>query len=147
MRTSLLFGLLLVSGIAQAAPNCSINLKGNDQMQYDQKSITVSHTCKSITINLTHIGKLPMAAMGHNVVIAATEDVDAVAKDGMAAGAAANYIKAGDKRVIAHTKLIGGGEKTSTAFPGSLLKTGKAYTFFCSMPGHLSMMKGPLVVQ
>ena len=147
MRTSLLFGLLLFSGIAQAAPNCSIDLKGNDQMQYDQKSITVSSTCKSITINLTHTGKLPVQSMGHNVVITTAEDEAGVDQDGMAAGAAANYLKVGDKRVIAHTKLIGGGEKTSTAFPGSKLKAGKAYMFFCSMPGHASMMKGQLVVK
>ena len=147
MRTSLLFGLLLFSGIAQAAPNCSIDLKGNDQMQYDQKSITVSSTCKKITINLTHTGKLPAQSMGHNVVITTAEDEAGVVQDGMAAGAAANYIKAGDKRVIAHTKLIGGGEKTSAAFPRALLKAGKSYMFFCSMPGHASMMKGQLLVK
>ncbi len=148
MRTSLLFaGLLLISGFAQAAPNCTIKLTGNDQMQYDQKSITVSHTCKSITIDLAHIGKLPVQAMGHNVVITAAEDFAAVGKDGMAAGAAENYIKDGDKRVIAHTKLVGGGEKTSVTFPGSRLKAGKAYMFFCSMPGHSTMMQGQLVVK
>lgn len=147
MRTTLIFGLLLVSGIVQAAPNCSIDLKGNDQMQYDQKSITVSSTCKNITINLAHAGKLPAQSMGHNVVITTAEDMAAVGKDGIAAGAAASYVKAGDTRVIAHTKLIGGGEKTSASFPRSLLKAGKNYMFFCSMPGHSSLMKGQLLVK
>ena len=147
MRTTLLFGLLLISGFAHAAPNCSINLKGNDQMQFDQKSITVSHTCKSITINLAHTGNLPVQAMGHNVVIAPSEDLTAIVNEGMTAGLAANYVKAGDTRVIAHTKLIGGGEKTSVAFAGSLLTAGKPYMFFCTCPGHASMMKGQLIVE
>jgi azurin len=147
MRTTpLLFGLLLASGFAQAAPNCLINLHANDQMQYDQKSITVSHTCKSITIDLAHTGKLPVQSMGHNVVIALASDVAAVAQDGMSAGAAKNYIKDDDTRVIAHTRLIGGGEKTSISFHGSLLKAGTDYMFFCTMPGHVALMKGQLIV-
>ena len=48
----------------------------------------------------------------------------------------------GDARVIAHTKIIGGGQTTSVTFPTSKLKKGEAYTFFCSFPGHWSIMKG-----
>jgi len=52
-----------------------------------------------------------------------------------------------DPRVIASTKIIGGGEKTSASFPGSNLKAGGAYTFFCSAPGHWMLMRGQLVVK
>ena len=38
--------------------------------------------------------------------------------------------------MIAHTKVIGGGQTTSVKFPTSALKKGEAYTFFCSFPGH-----------
>ena len=85
--------------------------------------------------------------MGHNVVITATDVFQAVANDGLKAGLPGNYVPPNDKRVIASTKLIGGGESASTTFPGSALKPGGAYTFFCSAPGHWSLMRGQLVVQ
>ena len=69
-----------------------------------------------------------------------------IATAGMSAGAAADYLPAGDKRVIAHTPLVGGGASTSASFPGNALKAGD-YSFFCSFPGHFALMKGKLVVQ
>ena len=85
--------------------------------------------------------------MGHNVVIAESGAVQAVAQDGLKAGLAGNYVKAGDPRVIAATRMIGGGETTSTTFPGSALKAGGAYRFFCTAPGHVALMTGQLVVK
>lgn len=147
VHTSLLaLALLACAGAAQAAPNCAIKLKGGDNMQFDQKSVSVSAGCKSITIEFEHTGKLPVAAMGHNVVITATPDADAVAKDGIKAGAAANYVPAGDARVLVATKLVGGGQSTTASLPGSKLKPGGAYTFFCSFPGHSSLMRGTVTV-
>ncbi len=150
MKTpALLLGLALLgaAGMAHAAPNCTIKLDSNDQMQYDKKSVTVSAACKTITIELRHTGKLPVTAMGHNVVVAATPDADAVARDGIKAGAAAGYLQAGDKRVIGSTKMIGGGESTKATFPGSALKAGGDYTFLCSFPGHAALMRGKVVVE
>ncbi|KLJ01094.1 azurin [Luteimonas sp. FCS-9] len=147
-RTMLLgLALLGAAGMAHAAPNCTVSLKGNDQMQFDQKTATVSASCRTVTIELAHTGKLPAAAMGHNVVVTATPDADAVARDGIKAGAAADYIQAGDKRVLAHTKLIGGGQTATITLPGSALKAGGDYTYFCSFPGHSAIMRGKLVVQ
>jgi len=142
----LLPAMLLASGWAHAE-GCTIDLKANDAMKFDQRAVTVSSTCKTITVNLVHTGKLPAQAMGHNVVIASAATYQAVAQDGMAAGIAANYVKAGDPRVIAATKIIGGGETTSTTFAGSQLKAGGAYKFFCTAPGHLAMMTGQVVVK
>ncbi len=102
---------------------------------------------QGIEIKLTHTGKLPVTAMGHNVVIAATADLQPIATDGQKAGAAANYVAAGDKRAIAHTPLVGGGASTSATFAGSALKAGGDYTFFCSFPGHWALMKGKVVVK
>lgn len=146
MRTILLLAGLAVAG-AVHAENCTIDLKGDDAMKFDKTEVTVSSTCKTITINLAHTGKLPVTAMGHNVVITAASDMQAVASAGMSAGAAANYLPADDKRVIAHTSLVGGGEHTSATFPGSALKAGGDYEFFCSFPGHYALMKGKVVVQ
>jgi azurin len=132
---------------AAVITHCSTTIEGNDAMQYDVGSITVPTSCGKFTITLKHAGKMPVAAMGHNVVIAKAADMQAVTADGMAAGVAANYIKVDDARVIAHTKLVGGGESTSVTFPTSKIKTGGPYEFFCSFPGHAAMMKGTIAVQ
>ncbi|MBD7986572.1 azurin [Luteimonas sp. Sa2BVA3] len=138
-------GLLAFGGTAMAS-NCTIKLKGDDRMQFDQKEITVSAACKTISIELEHTGKLPAAAMGHNVVVAATADVQAINAAGAKAGAAAGYLPAGDAKVLGATDMIGGGASTKASFPGSKLKAGGDYTFFCSFPGHAALMKGKLVV-
>lgn len=138
-------GLLAFGGTAAAA-DCTIKLKGDDRMQFDQKEITVSASCKTISIELEHTGQLPVVAMGHNVVVAATVDVQAINAAGAKAGAAAGYLPKGDAKVLGATDMIGGGAKTKASFPGSKLKAGGDYTFFCSFPGHAALMKGKLVV-
>ena len=62
--------------------------------------------------------------------------------DAIAAGLDNHYIKPEDERVIAFTNIIGGGEKTSVTFSVDKLKAGEDYTFFCSFPGHIALMKG-----
>jgi azurin len=146
MRTFLFFIAMSASGLVHAE-SCSIDLKGDDAMKFDQHSVTVSASCKTIDVKLTHTGKLPAPAMGHNVVIAPADVYQAVANDGLKAGLAAHYVKPGDARVIAATRIIGGGETTSTSFPGSKLKAGGAYKFFCTAPGHLATMTGQLIVK
>ena len=138
-----LFG---AASMAQAAGNCTVSLKGDDAMKFDLKEATVSASCATITLELTHSGKLPVAAMGHNVVVSKTADLAGVARDGMKAGAADAYVQANDARVIAHTSLIGGGQKTKITFSGKKLTAGGDYSFFCSFPGHSTLMKGKLVV-
>ncbi len=129
------------------ATKCNIDLKVGDSMKFDQRTVTVSSSCKTITVNLVHQGQMPAQMMGHNVVITATDAFQSVANAGLKAGLAGNYVPPSDKRVIASTKIIGGGEKTTTSFAGSGLKAGGAYTFFCSAPGHWSLMNGQLLVK
>lgn len=145
MRLSPLLFLAL-PGFASAA-NCSIDLTADDAMKFDKPIVTVSSTCNSIDVKLTHAGKLPVTAMGHNVVISPTDSYQAVAQEGLKAGAAAAYVPANDPRVIVATKLVGGGESTTATFPGTALKAGGAYTFYCSFPGHWAVMKGAVVVE
>ena len=145
-RTLVAIALFSAAGMAQAAGNCTVSLKGDDAMKFDLKEATVSASCPTITIELTHSGKLPVTAMGHNVVVSKTADLAGVSRDGMKAGAAGAYVPAGDARVIAHTSLVGGGQKTKITFPGKKLTAGGDYSFFCSFPGHSTLMKGKLVV-
>src|SRR5689334_2163959 len=102
-----------------AADDCKAEITGNDLMQYDKKELKFPASCATIEVTLKHIGKLPKEAMGHNFVLVATPDAMAVANDGLSAGLAANYIKPGDKRVIAHTKVVGGGESDMVKIPTS----------------------------
>lgn len=132
---------------APATGECSFALEGNDAMQFNTKDIVVPASCTEFTINLTHTGTMPVAAMGHNVVITTTADLSAVDKDGIAAGAANDYVKPGDERIIAHSKLIGGGESTSVTFDVSKISSGGPFTFFCSFPGHVGLMQGTISVQ
>jgi len=145
-RPLLALALLGAAGMAQAAGNCTISLKGDDAMKFDLREATVSASCATVTVELTHTGKLPVAAMGHNVVITSTADLAAVARDGVKAGTANDYVAKDDARVIVHTALIGGGATTRVSFPGRKLTAGGDYSFFCSFPGHSALMKGKLVV-
>ena len=131
---------------AAVVADCATEIEGNDAMQFNVGSITVPASCTEFKITLKHVGQLPVAAMGHNVVITKMADMQAVAADGIGAGADASYVKAGDARVIAHTDLIGGGQTTSVSFPVSKIKDGGPYEFFCSFPGHSALMKGTISV-
>lgn len=145
-KTLMTLALLAAGGIAAPAmaADCAVTVEGNDQMQFNVKSIEVPKACKNYTVTLKHVGKMPKSAMGHNLVLTTTADATAAAADGMKAGAAADYVKAGDTRVLAHSKVIGGGESTDMVIDVTKLKAGTDYTYFCSFPGHSFIMKGAL---
>ena len=145
-KTLMTLALFAAGGIAAPAmaADCAVTVEGNDQMQFNVKNIEVPKSCKNYTVTLKHVGKMPKSSMGHNMVLTTTADATATAADGMKAGAAADYVKAGDTRVIAHTKVIGGGETTSMTIDVAKLKAGTDYTYFCSFPGHSFIMKGAL---
>ena len=132
---------------AAVVADCAAEIEGTDALQYNVGSIVVPASCTEFKITLKHTGTMPVAAMGHNVVITKAADMQAVAAEGMGAGAAASYVKADDARVIAHTDLIGGGQTTSVSFPVSKIKDGGPYEFFCSFPGHSALMKGTISVE
>jgi len=132
---------------AAVVADCTTEIEGTDAMQYNVGSIVVPASCTEFKITLKHTGQMPVAAMGHNVVIARTADMQAVVADGMGAGAAAAYVKPGDARIIAHTEMIGGGQTTSVIVPVSKIQGDGPYEFFCSFPGHSAIMKGTIAVK
>ena len=143
IRSLAVISLLAMAGNAFAADKvCKLEITGTDAMQFDKKELSVAGDCTQVEVTLHHSGKLPAQAMGHNWVLAKTADVAGVSSDGIAAGFANDHIKKDDARVIAHTKIVGGGQTTSITFPTSALTKGGAYTFFCSFPGRSSIMKG-----
>ncbi|WP_372828707.1 azurin [Shewanella sp. UCD-KL12] len=133
---------------SQAMANeCALSISANDAMQFDSKELSVPASCKEVTLTLNHAGQLPKAAMGHNWVLTTAADMQGVANDGMAAGAAKNYVKDGDTRVIAHTDVVGGGSSTSITFSTEGMSATEAYKFFCSFPGHWAIMQGNFVIK
>ena len=135
----------LCGGIAPAhaaGKVCQIHIYANDLMQYDKKELTVGPGCTEIQVTLTNTGKLPISAMGHDWVLVKSADLTAVANDGLVAGLANNYQKPGDPRIIASTKLVGGGQSTTVTFPASKLTPGGSYMYLCTFPGHNALMKG-----
>ena len=138
--------LALVASSSVWAADCTAEIEGNDAMQFNKATMAIPASCKDFTVKLKHVGKLPKAQMGHNWVIAKTSDMAGIDKDGITAGLDKDYLKPGDTRVIAHTKVVGGGESDSVTFATSKLKAGDAYSFFCSFPGHSAIMKGTVTI-
>jgi azurin len=143
MRYKYLFSLAFFPAIAFATP-CEITVSSSDTMTYDTRLITVPLSCQEFTVNFQHKGRMPKTGMGHNWVLAKSADVADIAKTGVASGAVNNFLPQDDSRIIAATPLLGGGESATIKFKTSALNKEEAYTYFCSYPGHWSMMRGGL---
>ena len=139
--------LLTLASASVFAAECSVTVDSTDQMSYNTKEIAIDKSCKQFTVELTHSGNLPKNVMGHNLVISKTADAQAIATGGMAKKIEGGYLDESDARIIAHTKLIGAGEKDSVTFDVSKLAAGESYQFFCTFPGHIAMMKGAVVLK
>ncbi|KFF05988.1 azurin [Flavobacterium reichenbachii] len=119
-------------------------IEGNDQMQFNKTELKAL-AGKPIKLTLKHVGKIPKEAMGHNLVIL-QEGTDEAAFAAKAINAKdTDYIPASEKAsIVAHTKLLGGGEEDTIEF--TIDKKG-TYNFLCTFPGHVAMMKGTLIVE
>lgn len=118
-------------------------ITGNDLMKYNTKEIRVK-AGEPVTLTLKHIGKLDVKVMGHNWVLL-KDGVDLVGFATQAASAADNdYIPEGTTDVIAHTKMLGGGQSDTITFEAPAPGT---YQFLCTFPGHFGMMQGTFIVE
>jgi azurin len=120
-----------------------ISIESNDAMQYSTNELRVK--AGEITLTLKHAGKMEKAVMGHNlVVLKMGTDINAFGA-AAADAKATDYIPASEEgSIIAHTKLLGGGESDTITF--SITEPG-TYDYICSFPGHLALMKGKLIVE
>jgi azurin len=119
-------------------------IESNDQMQFNTKELKVP-VGEPIVLTLKHTGKMTKTAMGHNfVLLQPGTDVKAFAEQA-AMAAATEYIPASEEgSIIAHTKVIGGGESDTIEF--TITEAG-TYEFLCSFPGHYAMMRGTLIAE
>src|ERR1700737_3861807 len=135
----------LLGPSAAMADACQLVINATDLMRFEQQTLQVEPQCTEVEVTLHHVGKLPARAMGHNWVLTKTADVASVAHAGINAGLANNYQKPGDTRILASTKIIGGGESSTVRFSTAPLEPGTSYSYFCSAPGHFSLMRGRFV--
>ena len=136
---------LALCGTAQGQ-ECTQVIEGNDLIQWNVSEIRVSAACEEVTIDLIHTGRLAANVMGHNWVLTATADYMPLATVAAMAGPP-EYLPDGDPRVIAATRMLGGGEETSVTFSLAGLEPGGDYTYFCSFPGHYVLMNGKFIIE
>ncbi|MHA4895999.1 azurin [Pedobacter sp. PWIIR3] len=130
--------------VPEAAKETVLTLEANDQMKYNLSELKAV-AGQPIKLTLKHTGKFPITAMGHNVVVLKPgTDVDAFASKALQAKDTQYIPKSEEGSIIAHTKLVGGGEEDTITF--TITEKG-TYTYICSFPGHYTMMKGILVVE
>lgn len=116
-------------------------INAGDQMSYD-KELLYAKANTPVELTLNHTGRLPKEAMGHNFIIL-KPGTDAAEFAGRAVAAGANdFIPEGDQ-IIAHTKMLGGGESDTITFSAPAAGT---YEFMCSFPGHFGLMRGKFIV-
>ena len=140
--------LLTLASTQVFAAECKATIDSTDQMSFNTKALEIDKSCKTFTVELTHSGSLPKNVMGHNLVISKTADMQGIATEGMTQGIDKGYLKEDNANIIAHTAMIGAPEKeTEVKFDTSKLEAGGDYSFFCTFPGHISMMKGKVVVK
>ena len=121
----------------------TVNLEANDAMQFNTAEIKIS-AGRTVKLNLKHVGKMPLEMMGHNfVLLAQGTDINAFSAAGVTAKDTEYIAKAMADKVIAKTKLLGGGESDSIEFKAPAPGT---YDFLCTFPGHSAIMKGKLIV-
>lgn len=122
----------------------TIDLTAGDDMKFSQKFFTVE-AGKPVHLTFTHNGTMRKDIMGHNfVLLKPGSKVNDFANDAVNAKNTDFIPESGADKVVAKTKLLGGGESDHIEF--TLTEKGD-YPFLCSFPGHGGIMKGVITVQ
>lgn len=121
----------------------TVNITANDIMKFNTAQIDIS-AGRTVKLTLKHVGTMPSKMMGHNfVLLAQGTDVDAFTAAGVTAQDTDFIAKSMDSKVLAKTKMLGGGESDTIEFKAPAPGT---YDFICTFPGHSVIMKGKLIV-
>ncbi len=129
---------------ADADAVATITINGGDDMKFDLSEIKVK-AGQTVKLTLKHTGTMAKNAMGHNfVLLAQGVDLKDFSSKAIAASTTDYVPAANESDVIAHTKLLGGGESDTIEFTAPAKGT---YEFLCSFPGHSALMKGTFIVE
>lgn len=119
-----------------------VSLSANDKKKYNKSEINV-YEGQTIILAFKHKGSAPKATMGHNFTLLKK----GISVSNFARRASKNekndYIPKNTKNIIAHTKLLAGGQSDTITFDAP--EKGK-YDYICTFPGHHQTMHGKLIV-
>jgi len=135
---------LNIPGIEKLDFTDTIRLRAGENMRFDNELFKV-RTGKKIILIFTNTGARSATSMTHNVVVL-VKGTD-IADFGDAVHNAKNeqYVPASvAPLVIAHTKMVGGGDSDQIAF--TMAQPG-VYDYICSFPGHWGTMQGKIVAE
>lgn len=120
-----------------------LSISGDDQMKFNKNELKVK-AGQTVKLTLKHTGQMSKEVMGHNfVLLKKGTNLSEFAQKATQAKSN-DYIPEGTGQVIAHTKIIGGGEETTITFEAPEAGT---YDFICSFPGHWVQMQGKFIVE
>jgi len=137
----------LAAASAPAAASARvIQIQTADHMKYIPAAISAAPG-ESVTIVLTHTGKMPKLAMGHNfVLLKKASEAKGIAEKCASARDTEFIAESVKPQLLAYTKLIGPGETAQVTFTAPAQRGD--YLFICTCPGHFAMgMKGTLTVK
>ncbi|HMH34295.1 MAG TPA: plastocyanin/azurin family copper-binding protein [Puia sp.] len=133
-----------VPGIEKLEFTDSVQLKANENMRFDKELFRV-RAGKKISLIFKNTGSKSATSMSHNVVIL-KNGVDIVDFAEIAHNAKTEqYVPSSlDSLIIAHTRMVGGGDSDQVEF---IIPKPGIYDFICSFPGHWGTMQGKIVAQ
>jgi len=133
-----------VPGIEKLEFTDSVQLQANDNMRYDKELFRV-RAGKKINLILKNTAAKSPTSMTHNVVILKT-GVDIADYADIAHNAKTEqYVPSSlDSLIIAHTRLVSGGDSDQVEF---IIPKPGIYDFICSFPGHWGTMQGKIVAE
>ena len=118
----------------EATTVVNLEITGADDLTFDTDRLSASAGAQ-VVLTLHNGG----AAQQHNWVLVREGDKDAVAADGLTAGAASDWVPPNDDRIVANTRLIAAGQSGEVSFTAP---AAGAYEFVCTFPGHNATMFG-----
>jgi azurin len=145
-KNSLLIAALSCAAVLSFIAACSrtpetppkeVQVQADDKMRFDVTAFEAKPGQK-IKITLKNVGTTPKFSMGHNLVVLdkqiTEQNIQAKFLDPASQAASTEYVPAGDKNVLGHTKLLGPGETDSITFTAPYVPG--EYLYVCSFPGH-----------
>jgi azurin len=133
-----------VPGIEKLAFTDSIQLKADENMRFDKELFRV-RAGKKIILILKNTSAKSATSMTHNVVVLKSGVDIADFADVARNAKAEQYVPSSlDSLMIAHTRLVGGGDSVQVEF---MIPKPGVYDYICSFPGHWGTMQGKIVAQ
>jgi azurin len=133
-----------VPGIEKLAFTDSIQLKANENMRFDKELFRV-RAGKKISLIFKNTAAKSATSMAHNVVILKSGVDIADFADVAHNAKAEQYVPSSlDSLIIAHTRLVSGGDTDQVGF---IIPKPGVYDFICSFPGHWGTMQGKIVAE